>query len=65
MTNETVSALIKAGGAAVLGAAVGWGATALTLTGRVEAIEKGQARMESQQQAIMDKLIQMSGKGDK
>lgn len=29
------------------GALIGWGANALTLTGRVEAIEKGQARVES------------------
>lgn len=39
--------IIKAGAGAVAGAVVGWAATALTLTGRVDAVEKGLQRVES------------------
>lgn len=39
--------LIKAGGAAILGAVIGWSAQALTLGGRVSAIEATLLRIES------------------
>lgn len=43
----------KAAITALVGAAIGWGANALTLAGRVGAIEQGQARIESR----LDQLI--------
>lgn len=39
--------IIKAIAAALAGAAISWVASALTLTGRVEAIEKSLARIEA------------------
>lgn len=39
--------LIKAGGAAILGAVIGWSAQALTLGGRVSAIEATLQRIEA------------------
>lgn len=45
--------LLKVVGGAVLGVVVGWGGSALTLSGRVAAIEASQARVE----ARLDQLI--------
>lgn len=45
--NEAYQTILKVGGAAVFGAVVGWGGNALTMGGRVDAIEKGQARIET------------------
>ena len=47
----------KAAAAALIGAAIGWGGNALTMGGRVEAIEKGQARIEG----LIVTLIQAKG----
>lgn len=45
--SEHASRLVQAAIGVVAGGLIGWTATSLTLSGRVEAIEKGQARMES------------------
>lgn len=42
-----IETIIKAGAGAIAGAVVGWAATALTLTGRVDAVERGLQRVES------------------
>ena len=44
--NETAARLLLAAVTALGGAGVGWAAQALTLAGRVEAIERGQQRVE-------------------
>jgi hypothetical protein len=46
--------ILKASAAAVAGAVIGWCGTALTLTGRVAAIEASQARTE----AAIERLAQ-------
>ncbi|KAI3416763.1 hypothetical protein GPALN_004244 [Globodera pallida] len=45
--------LLQAVVSGMAGAAIGWGAQALTLTGRVSAIEQGQARIETMVQALL------------
>ncbi len=44
---ELQTKLLTGALSALIGCGIGWGATALTLAGRVDAIEKGQARVES------------------
>lgn len=51
---ETLPARIVSGAAvAILGGAVGWGANALTLGGRVDAVERGITRIESQLERLL------------
>lgn len=51
---HTLPARIVSGVAvALLGAAVGWGANALTLVGRVDAVERGLQRIESQLERVL------------
>lgn len=51
---HTLPARIVTGTAvAMLGAAVGWGANALTLGGRVDAVERGLQRIESQLERML------------
>lgn len=55
---HTLPARIVSGVAvAMLGAAVGWGANALTLGGRVDAVERGLQRIESQ----LERLVSQRG----
>jgi hypothetical protein len=55
---NTLPARIVSGAAvAALGAAVGWGANALTLGGRVDAVERGMQRIEQQ----LDRLLSRQG----
>jgi hypothetical protein len=55
---DTLPARIVSGAAvAILGAAVGWGANALTLGGRVDSVERGLQRIESQ----LDRLLSQRG----
>ena len=56
-TDDLGTKLLNTAVVAVLGAAVGWGANALTLAGRVEAIEHGLERLESQ----MGRLLSQRG----
>lgn len=56
-TDELGAKLVSTAAVAVLGAAVGWGANALTLAGRVEAIEHGMERLEAQ----MSRLLSQRG----
>ena len=51
----------KAIAAAVAGAIIGWGANALTLSGRVAAIERGQERIEAQLSRLIDAKLQQGG----
>ena len=44
----------KAIAVGLLGAALGWGGAALTLSGRVDAIERGLLRIEAQLDRIAD-----------
>ncbi|MEN9924381.1 MAG: hypothetical protein RL268_507 [Pseudomonadota bacterium] len=53
LAHKVLSSLVFA----LLGAGVGWAAQALTLSGRVAAIEHGMGRIEAQ----MERLIQRSG----
>lgn len=46
MTNDVTQRVAGGVVAALLGVVVGWGGTALTLAGRVDAIEAGQLRIE-------------------
>lgn len=46
MTPDTLQRVAGGAVAAFLGVVVGWGGTALTLGGRVDAIEAGQLRIE-------------------
>lgn len=48
-------AVLKVAVSALLGAGIGWAANALTLAGRVDAIERGQARIEAQ----LDRLVEL------
>lgn len=52
-------AVLKVAVSALLGAGIGWAANALTLSGRVDAIERGQARIEAQ----LDRLIELKAPG--
>jgi hypothetical protein len=54
MVMEHAGKLVAATVAGVVGAAIGWSAQALTLSGRVDAIEASQARIE----AMMHRLIE-------
>lgn len=45
--NPTLNKALAAAGAGAVGVIIGWGANALTLGGRVAAIESAQARIES------------------
>lgn len=56
--------IVKAVAAAAAGAVVGWAGTALTLTGRVAAIEASQARTEAAIERIAAKLGEQ-GQGGK
>lgn len=47
-------ALMRAAVSALLGAGIGWAANAMTLAGRVDAIERGQARIEAQIDRLID-----------
>lgn len=49
--NVMGESLLKAVGAAVLGVVLGWAGNALTLSGRVDAIEKTLARIEAKVEA--------------
>lgn len=51
-----MEALGKAVIGAVAGAVIGWASTALTLVGRVAAIEAGQARIEAQIVQVIKEL---------
>lgn len=53
LVHKVLSSLVFA----LLGAGVGWAAQALTLAGRVSAIEHGMERIEAQ----MERLLQRSG----
>lgn len=53
LAHRAVNALIFA----ILGAGVGWAAQAMTLSGRVTAIERGMERIEAQ----MSRLLQQRG----
>lgn len=46
MTSDTTTKIASAALSALIGCGIGWGANALTLAGRVDAIEAGQARIE-------------------
>lgn len=46
MTLEIGTKVAAAAVSALIGVAIGWGANALTLSGRVHAIEQGQLRIE-------------------
>lgn len=48
-------ALFKAISAALVGGMLGWSANALTLTGRVTAIEAGQLRLEAKVDRLLDR----------
>lgn len=47
MTIDIARRVLTSGGAALIGAAIGWAAQSLTIAGRVEAIERGQQRLET------------------
>lgn len=53
--------VLKAGAAAVAGALIGWAANALTLSGRVAAIERGQERIEAQLTRLIDAKLHQGG----
>lgn len=58
MVTEHAGKIAAAVVAGVAGAAIGWSAQALTLSGRVAAIEASQARIE----AMMHRLIEAKAK---
>lgn len=47
MNHELAMRFLQAGASALAGAAIGWAAQSLTIAGRVDAIEKGQQRLEA------------------
>lgn len=53
--------IIKAAAGALAGAVIGWAGTALTLVGRVSAIEASQLRTEAQIAAIAAALTAQKG----
>lgn len=54
---DTQSKLLQALGTTIAGALIGWGAQALTLGGRVAAIEAAQVRIEVR----LDQLLKQGG----
>jgi hypothetical protein len=51
--HELATRLLVAFVSVLSGVAVGWGATALTLAGRMDALEASQARLETMLQTII------------
>lgn len=49
--------MMKAAGTALVGAAMTFAANALSLSGRVEALEQGQARIETMVQTILTREL--------
>lgn len=50
--------MLRAAVGVLVGAGIGWAANALTLAGRVEAIEQGQARIEQRLDLLITKKEQ-------
>jgi len=53
-----MSDLVKAVAGVLAGGIVGWSANALTLVGRVDAIEKSQARVEARVELLIQRIEQ-------
>lgn len=57
-------AIIKAIGSAIVGGLLGWSANALTLAGRVAAIEAGQTRLEAKVDRLLDRGAEHIAQGN-